>query len=436
MSNKKKPEETIEEAELIQEIPADESVAEEAGASRESDADGQNSPADDQTDVEEAPEELREPLEEFEEHHRSLSSRILSVLAVLVIGGGIALWGGPKLAPYLPAGLAPVANFLAPGQNAADVKIEQLRSDVTAQLDQINTGPDTDLITTMIEEAIAGSLSGQDQEIDALRDQIAASDSAEIESRIATLETRLEGLSSELQVLIDGVHASGETLNAETTDQLSTYAAAISGLKAEIADLASKNGALSQRIDEVAASSARKVEEAETMASTIAMSADLLAQISAVEKALESGSPFDKNLQVIAGLTDQHIPTALSGVATTGVAAMATLKSDFPPAAHAALRASIKESADAGTIGKLSAFLQSQIGTRSLKPKEGSDTDAVLSRIEDLLNKGDLSGALNEAEALSLASAAAMSDWLSAATTLNGAKTALKEFSTALSAVN
>ena len=63
----------------------------------------------------------------------------------------------------------------------------------------------------------------------------------------------------------------------------------------------------------------------------------------------------------------------------------------------------------------MAAFLQNQLGTRSLEPREGNDPDAVLSRVEAAVRQGDLSAALTEIEALPEAGRAEMADWEAAA---------------------
>ncbi|MEH6360218.1 MAG: hypothetical protein V7761_05740, partial [Amylibacter sp.] len=65
--------------------------------------------------------------EEHDDEHINLSSRLLRILAILVIGAVGALWAGPKLAPMLPAGLKPVADFLSP------------QADISAQLTALQT---------------------------------------------------------------------------------------------------------------------------------------------------------------------------------------------------------------------------------------------------------------------------------------------------------
>ena len=50
-----------------------------------------------------------------EEAGPSFAGRALTFLLLLLAGAALGIWGAPKLAPLLPSGLAPVANWLTPG---------------------------------------------------------------------------------------------------------------------------------------------------------------------------------------------------------------------------------------------------------------------------------------------------------------------------------
>jgi hypothetical protein len=62
-------------------------------------------------------------------------------------------------------------------------------------------------------------------------------------------------------------------------------------------------------------------------------------------------------------------------------------------------------------------FLQTQLGIRSLAPREGDSPDAILSRAEAAARSGDLMEAVAELEALPEPARAEMSDWMERATT-------------------
>ena len=115
---------------------------------------------------------------------------------------------------------------------------------------------------------------------------------------------------------------------------------------------------------------------------------------------------------------------------------MATLRDRFPDAAHAAIRASIVASAGDGIMARSRAFLEAQVASRSLTPKEGTSPDAVLSRMEDRLRNDDLKGVLAEAESLPSEAAQAMADWLDAARRRAGAVEAVASLDASAPATN
>lgn len=112
------------------------------------------------------------------------------------------------------------------------------------------------------------------------------------------------------------------------------------------------------------------------------------------------------------------------------------LRTSFADAAHDAIRADIKAAGGEGALGRLGAFLESQVASRSLTRQDGSSTDAVLSRIEDELNKNNIEGALSEAEALEGDAAAALEPWLQQARGLAEADDALDAVSAAALGTN
>lgn len=158
----------------------------------------------------------------------------------------------------------------------------------------------------------------------------------------------------------------------------------------------------------------------EAQAKAQAQAAENLATLAKVRGQLDAGGPYsDLVAQLQAG--GVSVPDALSGPADDGVATLADLRDGFPPAARAALADA--RAADKGT--GLIAFLQRQTGARSVTPKEGNDPDAILSRAQAAVGKGDLAAALAELDALPEAAKPAMAEWIQAAKTRLEAETAV-----------
>ncbi|WP_112320584.1 COG4223 family protein [Oceanibium sediminis] len=352
-----------------------------------------------------------------EEHGRSFAARALTWLVLLIAGGALALWGGPKVAPNLPSGLGPVKAWLMPGALETETRLTTLEQDLTAQIEGIAPGIDEAQLSAAIGDALAEAEARFEAGLTALSDKVEAADSASIEGRLAQLETRLEGLATEIEGL-SGLAAPGTTEGEE----LSAFAATVEGLRAEIATLADKQGGLSQRIDDVEVAVERKLDEAEEEIAAITEEAEqtkssalAAAALTAIEAAISAGEPFEASLAQFAQNSEQDVPEALSVVAASGVSTLGALRSSFGDAAHRAIKADVQER-DATSVGwRLAAFLESQVATRSLTPQEGDSADAVLSRAEDALRRDNLAAALDELAGLSDAASAAMGGWLNRA---------------------
>ncbi len=364
-------------------------------------------------DVEAAPEIKDTDTVEEGYDDAGLAARVLKVSAILVVGGVLALWLGPKIAPSLPSGMAPVAAWLAPGGAQTNAEIEVLQMALADMPEPVSSYE----IDAMIAGGISTKTAALSSRIDALG---GGTDTSEIESRLAALELKTEGLRAELSSLLSqlsDVSQIGGEVSADTAAKLAGFAAVNEGLKAEIKALAS-------RIDGVSATAAQ-VSVVETNAEAARNEATIHASLNAIDVALSAGLPFASTLKDLenAGVTD--IPVALVD-ASGGVATMAKLRADFPEAAHAAIRASILASAGDGVFASIGAFTKAQVAGRSLTPQDGVGPDAVLSRAEAALKRDDLGNALIEIDALPTAAMSedgngAMDIWLAAATELRNA---------------
>jgi hypothetical protein len=153
------------------------------------------------------------------------------------------------------------------------------------------------------------------------------------------------------------------------------------------------------------------VQKTETNAAKRAEIAIVRQAISRVQTALDLGAPLDQELAALkeAGI---DMPAYLKSISRDGVASLAELQREFPEAARDALAVAVKADVAAGRENRFIGFLRSQLGARSLGPKQGSDADAILSRAEAALSTGDLDQSLDELSNLPAAGAARMSVWM------------------------
>lgn len=376
----------------------------------------------------------------------SFASRALTGLVLLLAGAALGIWAAPRLAPLLPAGMAPVATWLAPGQSATDQRIASIETSLVGVSDQVAAlaaAPDP---AVALDAAIAETRGALDAEIAGLRDEIGRIDPTANRQRLAELTSTVEGQAAELATIKDqltGSPAASGTLSDEAAAQIDVYRAELDGLQAEVAALSGNVGALDQRIDEIDAEAEAEIEAAQTQvaeveaeAGTALDQAGLQADLALIRAAIAGGQPFDEPAARLAGYPDVTLPEGLDAAAATGVAPLPVLRDSFPDAAHDAIQASILASAGDGVFARSQAYLRAQVASRSLTPREGLDPDAVLSRVEDRLRQDDLEGALAEAEQLPTEAVAAMSGWLNAARLRLAAETGLATLTAAPAATN
>lgn len=344
-----------------------------------------------------------EIVEEYDlehEDHISLSSRILRFLAIFTVGVVVALWAGPKIAPVLPAGLKPVAEFLSP------------QADISAQIETVEAK-----LELRIAEIEAANLQ-QDtiDQIKLLLDQLDAKD-ADFSTSIAMLSDNIQALQSAFDAVQSEIAevsarqaltSEGGTVSEEVITQFEEKLAAIIAAQQDL----NKSQAQVTEVQQDAASKLRW-----------ANAANALSQIT---DALETGRPFAKALDQLGDINGIVIPTELSDVATQGAPSLFDLKKQLPQLARVAIRADIKARADESILNKFTSFLKSQVGTRSLEPQAGDTMDAVFSRIEGALDERDLSTALAETNALSDLAKETMKDWVAALAKLTGATLAVQ----------
>lgn len=150
---------------------------------------------------------------------------------------------------------------------------------------------------------------------------------------------------------------------------------------------------------------------AEEAARVAGRSARARSALAGIRTALDSGAPFPEHVAVLREYADFAISPALSEKAEIGVPTLENLREDFVAYARSALDATVRAGVEEGSIDPLNGFLRVQFGARSLKPREGADVDAALSRAEAALSESNLDGALAEIANLPDAAANEMASW-------------------------
>lgn len=240
-------------------------------------------------------------------------------------------------------------------------------------------------------------------------------DTAALETRMTTLEDRLTA--------IEAASAGGEGAPAVA---LAAMDREMKALRSEIEAQKGAGSALTADIEAASAAAQGRLDAAEAAAQTAAKQAAL----SHVRAAFESGAPLGPALEGLKAM-GAEVPEALS-IAVDGLPTLLALQDGFAEPARAALDASIRADMGEGWADRLSAFLRSQSGARSLTPREGADPDAVLSRAEAAVRRGDLQASLAELASLPPAGAEAMAAWVADATRRLDAEQAIADLSATL----
>lgn len=293
---------------------------------------------------------------------------------------------------------------------------DTFRADVTAALAdqddrldslsatvQENAGT-TDSALTRLEDDLAatsGAIDETRESVAALSDRIGALET--LPEELAALETRLTDLAK--RPIEDNV--SREAIKAYE-DELERLRASMEEQRKAIEDTIAAEKAKMEKI----AAEATQMEERALAEARLAAARSAITR---VLNALDTGDTFGAALTGLAENIDTPVPDALSAVAETGVATQASLREEFPDLARAALRAARADApAEEGESG-IGSVLEKMFEVRSVKPREGDDADAVLSRAEAAVRAGDLKTALTEIDALPDVAKAELESWVAAA---------------------
>ncbi|MFQ1700424.1 COG4223 family protein [Loktanella agnita] len=260
-------------------------------------------------------------------------------------------------------------------------------------------------------------IENQDSAIAALERQIAdasVTDLSEIEATQSNLAMQVETLQAELGDTIADLTERmaalerlprGEGGNA--IPAIAGYEAELDALRAQIQDMTD----IATTELETARAEAAAIEE---NAASAARAAAGRAAVARIQTALESGAPLGAALGDLEDALGESAPDALLAV-QDGVPTLADLQEQFPEYARAALTTARSEGVSGEETSGFGAFLRNQFDVRSVAPREGNGTDAILSRAEASLRTGRLSDTLAELAGLPEVARAEMSEWLALA---------------------
>jgi hypothetical protein len=325
---------------------------------------------------------------------------VLGGVLAAVIGFGAERYLLPQGWPFGPT--VQVTDTLAQRIDGADASLAALKTQVTTLGQAVKTA-----------EAQAKAADGLGARIDQTTAAIAG-----LKDDLAKAE---DGLKQSMQSLDDRITALEKLPLASAQASGNADAAVLASLRAQLEQQRKANASLAAEIKSVGDKANARIDAAEKQAQALKAEADATAKgalaraaLTRVQAALDLGGGF---APALADLKAQGVavPDTLAKAAEVGVPTGADLAQAFPAAARAGLDASIKATMGNGFTDRLSAFLRTQTGLRSLKPRPGDDPDAILSRAEADLRSGKLAEAVQEIGALPEPGQQAMADWVARA---------------------
>ncbi len=288
----------------------------------------------------------------------------------------------------------------------------------------------TDALRSTLSEQ-ASTLATQQSEIDRLTAALAEVQArptadATLADRLATIEAAIPapydpGTVTDRLDVIDQRLAAIESMPTDGSGAspaaLAAQAAALAALQTEVAALRVNSGSAAD-IEAATAAAEARLAEAEARAAALgdAAEADAARALAAtslrqIEVALEVGGPFASALPAFDAA---RLPAVLADNAATGLPTLTDLQAAFPDAARAALEASLRADMGEGWTERVTSFLRTQTGARSLTPREGNDPDAILSRAEAALAEGRIADSMAEIATLPAEGLAAMTSFTDA----------------------
>ncbi|HHC29524.1 MAG TPA: hypothetical protein ENK80_03030 [Rhodobacterales bacterium] len=269
-------------------------------------------------------------------------------------------------------------------------------------------------------DPLALALDAQKTTLADLADRFAALgarvDGLEADTGVTDLRQQLEDAQARITRLSEVINnLDARLLEVEKIPRGSGTEAAEAAARAYERELAAMRSMLDGELAQIRATQEAANADSQS-AEAAAREAAMRAALAQVTAALDNGQPFGAALATLAEISGHSPSSTLASAAKAGIPTLTQLQSAFPEAARAALSASITELVAAGKIGRFEGFMRSQLGTRSLEPKEGDDPDAVLSRAEAALKSGDIAAALAEIGHLPEAGQSEMANWVALAT--------------------
>lgn len=255
---------------------------------------------------------------------------------------------------------------------------------------------------------------GEDPRVPAISEGVESLQSAlgDVQAEIGSLQGEIEAQTG----LIDSIRAELDAIAEMPVATGGADTAAVAALQTRLQEQQSANAEMQSQLQQMAEEARAEMEEVRNRASALQAETQAAvdeatnrAALANLTSALENGTPLAQSI----GAITVEVPEALSSVAESGVSTVLELQRAFPAAARAGLAESLKVTVGDAPTDRFMAFLQAQVGARSLEAREGDDPDAILARAQEAVSAARFEDALAEISALPPEGQSAMSGWTS-----------------------
>ncbi|MBY6201832.1 hypothetical protein KUV65_10695 [Maritalea mobilis] len=336
---------------------------------------------------------------------------------------------GPGFVPLVIGGI--VAAGIGYGASYMGLLPTSGGDEATSQLETLIAQQSEALTALQAQVGDLASASAPEVDLSPVTEQIGA-----LGARLDETATALENIATRVTTLEERPLFSGDVENdvaaaAEAVTQLEEQ---LRAQEEEAARIEAERAAAEEAAAQAEAEAQAAIAEAEAQAQAVLATAEAESALGLIRNAIATGDPYAEAIDTIAAATE--VPEALAANAETGVPTVEELQDSFPSAARAALPVALRETAGEGTMERVTAFLQGQVGGRSIEPREGDDPDAVLSRAQAAVDRAEFGTALEEISALPEGAQAEMSGWVAEAETRAAVDAALVTVADALAGSN
>jgi hypothetical protein len=243
---------------------------------------------------------------------------------------------------------------------------------------------------------LPGASSDNTSDTSALSDEIDA-----LRQEIHTLSAQPAGADTGLVARVQALEAGGGS--NDLSARLAAIEKQIGDVKSATAATASNDADLSRRLQQAETKMNDRGPE-QQVARAIAAAA--------LKAAIDRGGAFEPELQTYEGLAANDPAVAgLKPFAAKGVPSRAELQREFPRVADAMIEAATVPDPNQGIAGRLLSSALSVVKVRRVGEVEGDTAEAIVARMEQSLQNGDLTGALREWKTLPEPAKAASSDY-------------------------